>query len=253
MAGCGQVWSSNGTPPSTRQPTLPLLGYTLVPPSLTPSLWPVYTPTPLLTSEGSGLGPALYLTVIGPTCYETPVSSLICLGQVRNTLGVPVEHVTVGVQLLDRNGTPLAQGETFLSRVVLPAGLVGPYRVLFERIPEGYAGAYGFVKSGQVATDAGVRYAELELRQLSGTFVMDQYQVALSVVNKSRYPVEHVSVTMTLLDRDGNVTGFRQVYLEAGQRLKPGESLALTMKVIPQGPNTVGFDAFAEGRLVRNN
>ena len=44
-----------------------------------------------------------------------------------------------------------------------------------------------------------------------------------------------------------------QVYLEAGQRLKPGESLALTMKVIPQGPNTVGFDAFAEGRLVLNN
>ncbi|MBC7292514.1 MAG: hypothetical protein H5T84_00155, partial [Thermoleophilia bacterium] len=70
-----------------------MFGYTLVPPSLTPSLWPVYSPTPLITAEGTGLGAALYLTVIGPVCYETPVNSLICLGQVRNTLGVPVEHV----------------------------------------------------------------------------------------------------------------------------------------------------------------
>ena len=55
---------------------------------------------------------------------------------------------------------------------------------------------------------------------------------------------------MTLLDQYGRVTGFRRVYLDPDRRLAPGDSLALTLKVIPQGPNTVAFDAFAEGYIV---
>ena len=46
------------------------------------------------------------------------------------------------------------------------------------------------------------------------------------------------------------MTGFRRVYLDPGRQLQPGESLALTLKVIPQGPDTVAFDAFAEGYIV---
>jgi hypothetical protein len=255
VAGCGQIWSSDRTPPPARETALPLFGYTLLPPSLTPSAWPVSTATPLFAVDGSGalLSPlAVYLAVTGPACYETPVNSLICLGQVRNTLDVPVEQVVVAVQLLARDGTPLAAHAAYLSRWMLPSGLAGPYSVLFETIPDGYAGAYAFVVSGQVAQNADGRYAHLTLRQISGSFVIDQYQVALSIVNESQYAVEQVVVTMTLLDRYGQVTGFRQVYLDGRRQLKPGEALAVTIKVIPQGPNTVAFDVFAEGRFAAN-
>ena len=34
--------------------------------------------------------------------------------------------------------------------------------------------------------------------------------------------------------------------------LKDGEPLALTIKVIPQGRHTVGFEAFAEGYYAQN-
>ena len=63
VAGCGQLWSSETPAPETREPTLPLFGYTLLPPTLTPSLWPVGSATPLLSVDGiSGISPlAMYL------------------------------------------------------------------------------------------------------------------------------------------------------------------------------------------------
>jgi hypothetical protein len=252
VAGCSQILSSDGTPAATREPTLSLLGYTLLPPSLTPSVWPVYTATPLVTADSAGSHLALYLHVTGAACYETPIGSLICLGQVRNTLNLPVDQVQVEVQLLARDGTLLAAQETFVSRWVIPAGAAGPYRVLFDRVPEGYAGAYSFIKAGHVVTDAETRYAALTLKQVSGAFVLDQYQITLSIINTSPVAVERIAITMTLLNERDQITGFRRLYLDPGRRLPPGESLTLTLKVIPQGANTVAFDAFAEGYLVPN-
>ncbi len=252
VAGCSQVWSSEGTSSATPQPTLPLLGYTRLPPSLAPTLWPVYTATPLLSTDSASLvaSPAALLNVSSPTCYETAVGSLMCLGQVHNPLEQAIEGVTVAVELLARDGALLAMGETTLARALLPGGEAGPYRVLFERTPPGYAGARSFVKSGEIATDVEQRFASLAMQEVSGAFVIDQYQVSLSIANKGAQAVQGIAVTMTLFDEERRVTGFRRVYLDPNRRLAPGESLALTLKVIPQGPNTVAFDAFAEGYLV---
>jgi len=257
VAGCGQVWSSEGTRTATREPTLPLFGYTLLPPSLTPGFGSAYTVTPLISPDSTNMivspSPiALYLNVTGPTCYETPVGSLVCLGQVYNMLDSPVEQVMVGVQLVARDGTPLATGQGLLARWLLPAGAAGPYRVLFDRLPDGVANARSFILSGQNAPDTGNAHVNLTLQEVSGTFIIDQYQVSLSIINQNSSPVGHIAVTMTLLDNQRRVTGFRQEYLDADRRLAPGDSLALTLKVIPQGPNTVAFDAFAEGYLIPN-
>jgi hypothetical protein len=256
VAGCGQLWSSESPPAATRAPTLPLWGYTLLPPSLTPSLWSVYTATPLVAIDSATLNAppvAFYLRVTGAACYPTPLGSLICLGLIRNLNPAPVEQVSVAVQLLDRNGAPLAVGETWVSRWMIPAGAVGPYRILFDHLPEGYASAFSYAQSGQLAPEADRRYGNLALQEVSGAFVVDQYQVTVSVINISPVAVERITVTMTLLDEFGQVTGFRQMPLDPQRRLEPGESLALTMKVIPQGPNTVSFDAFAEGLLAVGN
>ncbi len=122
--------------------------------------------------------------------------------------------------------------------------------MLFERVPEGYAGAYPFVKGGQVIANGETRYTTLALKQVSGTFVLNQYQITLSIINTSPVAIEQIAITMTLLDRNDQVTGFRRMYLDPGRRLLPNESLTLTLKVIPQGANTVAFDAFAEGYRV---
>lgn len=254
-AGCGQGWSSDGAPAPTREPTRPLLGYTLLPP-VTPTLWPVYTATPLITADSSvfGVSPVMvYLAITGSECYETPVGSLICLGLVSNQWDQPVEQVRVAVQLVAYDGTPLATKEVLVSRWVLPGGAAGPYRVLFERLPEGYAEAQSFIIAGQPSATTDSRYANLVLQPVTGAFVLDHYQVSLTVVNRDTRPVEQITITMTLLDRNGQVTGFRQVPLEATRRLAPGESLAMTIRVIPQGVDTVAYQAFAEGFFVLNN
>jgi hypothetical protein len=174
------------------------------------------------------------------------------MGQVRNTFDLPVEQVQVEVQLLARDGSVLAAQNALVSRWVIPTGAAGPYRVLFDRVPEGYVGVYPFVKAGQVVPDAENRYAALALKQVSGAFVLNQYEITLSIINRSPVAVEQIAITMMLLNEYDQVTGFRRMYLDSGRRLQPGESLALTLKVIPQGPSTVGFDAFAEGYYVPN-
>ena len=251
-AGCGQMWPSGGTPPPSRTPSL--WGYTLIPPTLTPSAWPLTTATPLTTADNSGSASplALYLHISGAACYETQIGSLMCMGQVQNGWDRAVEHVTVVVQLLAHDGTPLAAQEALVSRWVLPVGAVGPYRVLFDALPEGFAEARPFVKAGQVSGSDAPHYAPLTLQPASGAFVLGQYQVTLSVVNMNNQPVERITVTMTLLDERGRVTGFRRVLLDDSRRLRPGEALALTLKVLPQGPNTVAFEAFAEGYYTLN-
>ncbi|MBN1200973.1 MAG: hypothetical protein JXJ20_03870 [Anaerolineae bacterium] len=254
VAGCGQVWSSDGAPPQTRDPTLPLFGYTLLPPTLTPAIRPNHTATPFVTVDGSVIvSPGvLFLAVSPPACYETPVGSLVCLGQVHNTLDMPIEHVIVGVQLLAPDGIPLVTGQTAAARTLIPAGLAGPYRVLFEEVPEDYAGAYAFIEAGQVAQDVERRYASLALSDMAGDFTSEQVEVTLTVHNDSPAQVEQITVTVTLLDDGGQVTGFRQVALDDNRRLEPGESLDLAIKVIPQGATTAAFDAFVEGYLSPN-
>lgn len=250
-AGCGQVWSTANTPASTREPALPLLGYTLIPPTLTPALWSLVTPTPLITADTGNLFPlALYLAVSGSACYETPVGSLVCLGVVRNQWDKPVEQVAVAVELLAQDGTPLVTREAPVSRWELVPGAAGPYRVLFETPPPGYAGARTSVIAAQAVPITSRQVTTLALQPASGTFVLDHYQVTFSVVNRGPVAVEQMRVTMMLFDDRGQLTGFRQVPLEAARRLAPGESLALTIKVIPQGRHTVRFEAFAEGYRV---
>lgn len=246
VAGCGQLWSSNGTPSPSREPTRPLLDYTLLP----PTLWPI-TATPLITADGAGSLPslALYLTVAGPKCYTTPVGSLVCLGRVVNPLDRPVERVTVGVQLFGRDGRPLALQEAVVARAVIPPHGAGPYRVIFEK-PANFTHAQPIVTSAQPAPVEGGRVVELALRQVAGAFVRDQYQVTVSISNPSPAPVDRIAVTMTLLNGSDEVTGFREMALDPARQLGPGESLVLTMTAIPQGEKTVGFEAFAEGYRV---
>ena len=185
VAGCGQVCHRTAPAPNTRS-HLPFLAYPAAT-SLTPSVWPSYTATPLVTLDSASLTLtpiALYLRASGPTCYETPIGSLICLGQVYNGLQVPVEQVVITVQLHSLDGQALGSGDVFLARTLLPAGLTGPYRILFDRVPEGFGSASASVRSGQLAENTSARYADLRIREIAGTFTNDQYQVSLSIRRK---------------------------------------------------------------------
>jgi hypothetical protein len=254
VAGCGQIWSSNKPPQAPQEPTLPLFGYTLLPPTLTPNPWTAHTATPLVTVDSSslpGAAVALYLNVGSPACYETPVGSLVCLGQVRNLLDASVDRVIIAVYLIARDGAVLAAQETTAARQIIPAGASAPYRVVFEAPPRGYDGVYPVVQSARRAALADTLNTSLTLQEVSGAFVLDQYQVTLSIINRNALAVRDITITMILLDGQDQVTGFRQLNLGEDRQLGPSESLVLTVKVIPQGPNTVGFEAFAEGYLVK--
>ena len=116
---------------------------------------------------------------------------------------------------------------------------------------QGYSGVLPTIRTGQYAHQTEDRFATLAFQEVSGAFVLDQYHISLSITNKSADTVQTISITMILYDAEGRVTGFRREMLDTNRRMAPGETMALTLKVIPQGANTVAFDAFAEGIVLR--
>src|SRR5579863_7706213 len=125
--------------------TLP--GYTRVPPTWTPVLRIRRTITPiggpsatLITANVLPSGTPFVLTLDVPTCSETPVGSLWCVGLVWNTLTVPVSGVVIRVSLVTTDGTALAQQDVLAVRPVIRAGEWSPYGTLFSVPPVGIAG-----------------------------------------------------------------------------------------------------------------
>jgi hypothetical protein len=172
------------------------------------------------------------------------------MGQIKNGFHLPMEGIWIGVQLLAADGQSLAAGASPLAETVLEPGLAGPYRIQFDSVPAGYVEAYAFVISGNIAENVAQRYANLSTKQVGVLFIEGHYQITLSLCNQSSRPADQITLTITLLGEEGEVTGFRQLFLD--EFLLPRECLTVSGQVIPQGKNTVAFDTFAEGRLLGN-
>src|SRR5258706_12690077 len=139
---------------TTRTPTLVLLNLTR----------PAFTPTPILrllrtpTLRASNtlmpfpISTPLPIQLSPPDCYETPVGSLWCLGLIRNTLSVPIHQVLISVYLVRLDGTVLAEKITASANKTIAAGEFSSYGVLFDAIPEGFAGPIA-VLTGATQTD----------------------------------------------------------------------------------------------------
>ena len=145
VAGCATAVFSGST---SQSPTPALLGLTFPFATPTPVLRLLRTPTsrtltPLATNMVGltwVMPTPLPMPLTPPTCYETPVGSLWCLGLVHNGLTVGVSQLIVRVYLVNAEGTGLAQQETALALSTLLPDEAVPYGVLFGSIPEGSLG-----------------------------------------------------------------------------------------------------------------
>ena len=240
LAGCGQVISTTSDPRGTM---VPLLGLTLPPMTPTPILRLLRTPGSIFTRT---LVPTpLPIRVDAPTCYETPVGSLLCLGVVHNVLSLPVGRITIHVYLVRVDGTPITDQQVTVARTVLAPGESAPYSTLFNEAPSDSAGPVALLVSTDQAADIKpmtVRNVQSEKRDL-------QYHVSGTVLNAEGNTVNSLSVVVTLYDGKGNVTGFRKLNLPADQSLAPGAALPFTLDVIPQGTDTTRVEASAEGHI----
>ncbi len=242
VAGCSQVTFS-GT--GTAAPTLSIFNLTRTPITPTPILRLLRTPTPHNPVARTRIAPTpLPVPLTPPDCYETPVGSLWCLGLVRNPLTTPIEQVTLQVYLVSADGTALTDANTMLSLAVLGPGESAPYGVLFNSIPQDYAGPVVVLTSTRTAQS--VKHAELEVHDLRYEVADSLYSVHGTLVNTASVPVKRLTVVVTLFDANGRVTGFRQAVWPADQTLAPQGSLSFQLDVAPQGLGTMRVEATAE-------
>jgi LysM repeat protein len=194
------------------------------------------TPTPLPFS------------VRGVGFYKTPVGSLWCLGEVVNTTSYSLTNALIAVTLFDTAGTPVIDGDTFVTAEILPPTASAPFGLLFVAPPEDFASHQVTVLRGEAAEALSAGYVVLETGSVEGAPSGSQFEVSGSVRNPDLQKVASDAVVIvTTYDAEGQVTGFRQERVEGGA-LAPGETTPFRIRLTPHSGVPADFSLIAFGR-----
>ena len=254
VAGCGPHGSLTTTPPL---PLATLPGYTHVPPTWTPTLRVRRTLTPngspsatLITTIVATGGLPVPLTLDAPTCAETPIGSLWCIGIIRNPLAMTAVGVIVRVSLVSADGTAFVQQEVLSARPLIRPGEWSPYGVLFTAPPAGIAGPVAELLNAEtLPTDSSVMLTVDQVSNTPAHTGNPTYQIHATINNRSNISV-HAVIVATLLDSAEHVTGFRQIEPEIV--LAPNVTLPLDLSITPLIAGTTHSAIAADGLPVTN-
>jgi hypothetical protein len=230
----------------TVTPTPTLIAMAWFPATATPVLKLLRTP-PLNTTNKliTTLAPTLAsLPIAPPSCYETAVGTLWCLGIIQNTLQLTLYGVKVRVYLVTADGTAVAQHDTTIARPMLRPGESSPYGVLFDSEPQDVAGPLT-VLADSTTVSSDPAYMPLDVTGIQYTNSESVVQIAGTLGNSKQALAQNILLTITLYDAHQRVTGFRQITLS--QDLKRGAALPFSVAVIPQGLGTTRVEVVAEG------
>jgi LysM repeat protein len=174
----------------------------------------------------------LPLPLESPTCYETSTETLLCLGQVNNTLDQPVERIGLVVQLVQSDGTQLAEMETATEQIVIPSGQTAPYRAVFADGWQSYAGVTAVLQSADPAHQVNERFISPVIEDEQGALNSGRYVVSAMVRNPDQETADEMRLVVTLLNDSQQVVGYRVVQMD--DSLPGGASLPIRVEVIPQ-------------------
>lgn len=254
VVGCNVV--SDHASPSTSPSPYPSVTLTigrLASPRAAPTrvaMTPIRTTSP---DDPAGSLTAHPLVLDVPTCYETPGSTLLCLGMITNPLDYPVESVVVEVQL----ATQIVQ--SLVEQRVIPPGGVAPYGAVLD--------ARGSTSSDSVLPAARLiaalpavdpRWITLDTEAVELAAAADgRIIITAEVVNSGNTPAEAVRAVVTLLDEDERVIGYRVLTFGgdssagSGVPLNARERFPLRVIVTPQfevDMERVQYHLYIEGR-----
>jgi murein DD-endopeptidase MepM/ murein hydrolase activator NlpD len=188
--------------------------------------------------------------VQGVACYETPVSSLWCLGEVVNTVAAPVINVQMRVTLLDADGRRIAEADTFVAADLIPPGERSPFGVLFVDPPAGWAVPRATIVRGQAAGELAAPYVPISAIDVEGKPSGPQFEISGRVQNDDAgRAAGSVSVIVTAYNAEGLVTGFRQEAVALEEPLAPGATAPFSLLLTVHGGAPTDFSVTALGRV----
>jgi len=197
------------------------------------------------------------IQIQGFAFYETPVDSLLGLGEVANTSAMTLTNVQVRAVLLDSSGQPLVETNTFTSMdIVAPEGR-SPFSILFTTPPPDWASYQVTVIRGQAAGVLTSDYLPVSVLEVEGNWTGPQFRVDGLVKNVSAQRIaESVEIVVTTYDGHGTVTGFRRSALTpdaVGLNLPPGGEQAFSLSLTTHEGTPADFAVAALGRAANSS
>lgn len=179
------------------------------------------------------------IQVQGVAFYETPVDSLLGLGEVVNTTGITLTNVQVQVTILGAAGERLIETDTFACMDIVLPGIRYPFSVLFTTPPPDWVSHQVTVIRGQGAGALANAYVPMSVVEAEGRAAGPRFQVTGVVRNTSaRGIAESVDIIVTTYDAEGSVTGFRRSPLTPeviDEGLSPGEQVPFLLSLTTHG------------------
>jgi LysM repeat protein len=192
----------------------------------------IIIPDPAFDADGQPILPTavpLPLALSSPNCLPLTTGSVVCLGEVINTAAVPVERVTIRVQVIGRDGQILAAAESGLEQRLLLPGSAAPYRVLFHLDWEQFARATAVIHTADAAPGAEAWFMLPEPREMQSVYADFAYHVWASIHGAEAVTLRLTRAVLTLYDATGYVTGYRIFNLNAD--LLPGADYPLELHI----------------------
>ncbi|MBL1135080.1 MAG: hypothetical protein HND46_07165 [Chloroflexi bacterium] len=212
VTACAQLSSTTPTPkPQTRTPSLQ--GFTpqaTAPPTL--PVRPVYTLTPFgnVATRRASQQLSSFIGVDAPTCYESAVQSLVCIGWIRNTGDDPLLNPLITVYLLTPQGQPIQITDTTTALSLLSGHTSLPYRVIFSEIPTESWTTYADVRGVEaLVIDSPPLIVSLSVINVETTWNGSEYLIEGEIVNDMRQPLESIRALAAFTTSSGQLSGFR--------------------------------------------
>ena len=189
----------NFIPPSTASPAATVRPQT----TITPHQFPQSTSFRLAT-----ITPSPNLVTEDPTCYETSVRSLICLGWVQNNNTEPLTNTIIHFYLLNAQGDLLAAEEIPTSLTIIPAQEGSPYRVIFEQVPEQAWSVYTEINYVEVMPKEQYVPPDLQVIRQQIDWADNGYQIQ-GDIRVEDSATARVRIVVSVRSENGHLTGFR--------------------------------------------
>lgn len=207
----------------------------------------IIIPNPKFNDQGLPVLPtatpvALFLPV--PSCYPVPTGEILCLGQVVNNRSEAIQRILLHVRLYNREGGTMAEGDTSIEQETIPAGTSAPYRLLLPGSWQQYSGSTVWLKSADMVQNAVMHWAALDIQEQPIQMIDGQYVLFVSVRNPNAETAHLLRAIATLLDADGQITGYRVMPLSS--MLSAGGEFNFQISIMPQTGTTAAHTLYIE-------
>ncbi len=172
------------------------------------------------------------LRLAPPTCYETPINRVLCLGTVENTLDHPLEQVKLVAQIFRADGSTIDTQPIDVEQSVIPAGMSAPYRAEFGAAIGDVAGAEAQLQRADAALNVDQRYLSLEVQQQTSSSDHGRVIVTATLRNSGAVGAQDIRLIATLFDTSGAVIGYR--VMDVPDTLAAGDRLPIRVEIVPQ-------------------